>query len=102
MHAKNLGDVSVTGPARLCIKWVQGPPSAESQTVDGTEAIVSIKRSVVAVRPSENTYSSEQWPTFVVSVFNGTDNSVVFSTEDITASADNSPLKVFSYEYNVG
>ncbi len=65
---------------------------------DGTEAIVSKKRSVVAVRPSNNTHTSEQRPTFVVSVINGTDKPIVFSTENITASASGSPLKVFSYD----
>jgi hypothetical protein len=65
---------------------------------DGTEAVVSKKLSVVVVRPSTKTYTSEQRPTFVVSVFNGTDKPIVFSTENISASVDGSPLKVFSYD----
>lgn len=77
------------------------PVAAPDQQImykDGTEAIISKKRSVVAVRPSKNTYTSEQQPTFVVSVLNGTDKPIVFSTEDITASATGAQLKVFSYD----
>lgn len=73
-------------------------PDQQTMYKDGKEAIISKKRSVVAVRPSDNTYTSEQRPTFVVSVLNGTDKPIVFSTEDITASASGSPLKVFSYD----
>lgn len=73
-------------------------PDQQTMYKDGTEAIISKKRSVVTVRPSDNTYTSEQRPTFVVSVLNGTDKPIVFSTEDITASAAGSPLKVFSYD----
>lgn len=73
-------------------------PDQQTMYKDGTEAIISKKRSVVAVRPSTNTYTSEQRPTFVVSVLNGTDKPIVFSTENITASASGSALKVFSYD----
>ncbi|MBI4799771.1 MAG: hypothetical protein HY794_13795 [Desulfarculus sp.] len=65
---------------------------------DGTEAIISGKRSIVAVRPSANTYTSRQRPTFIVSVFNRADKPIVFSTEDISASVAGSPLKVFTYD----
>ena len=65
---------------------------------DGTEVILSKKRSVVAIRPSANTYRSEQRPTFVVSVLNTTDRPITFSTENIVASVGGAPLKVFTYE----
>lgn len=81
----------------LRVQPVAGPDQ-QTMYIDGTEAIVSKKRSVVAVRPSSNTYTSEQRPTFIVSVFNGTEKPIVFSTEDITASAAGTLLKVFSYD----
>lgn len=81
----------------LRVQPVAGPDQT-TMYKDGTEAIISKKRSVVVLRPSANTYTSEQRPTFVVSVLNGTDKPVVFSTEDITASVAGTPLKVFSYD----
>ncbi len=64
----------------------------------GTEVLLSRKQSTVAVRPSANSYTSEQRPTFVVSVLNGTDQPITFSTEDIVATTAGARLKVFSYE----
>src|SRR5262245_30696255 len=67
---------------------VQAVAGPEQTTMykNGTEMVLSKKRSVVAVRPSANTYTSEKRPTFIVSVLNGTDQPITFSTEDIAAS----------------
>ena len=64
---------------------------------EGVEAIISVKKTLVAIRPSSDTYSSENRPTIVVSVFNGTAEPFNLSTEDIHVSVDGQPLKVFTY-----
>lgn len=66
--------------------------------VDGTQSLISKGRSVVVVRPKHNTYTTKQRLTFLVTMRNGTDDPVVFSTENISAFAEGLPLKVFSYD----
>lgn len=65
---------------------------------EGTKTLISPKKSLVAIRPSTNTYQSVQRPVLVVSVLNGTDKPFNFSTEDIEVYVDNNPLKVFTYD----
>jgi len=65
---------------------------------EGVESVMSAKKALVAIRPLSNTYTSNVRPTIVVSVFNGTDTSFNFSTEDIQAFVDHKPLKVYTYE----
>jgi hypothetical protein len=65
---------------------------------EGTEMVISSKSSVVAMRPSTNTYTSTLRPTLVVSVFNHTDEPHVFSTENIEVFVNGDPVKVFTYD----
>ena len=59
---------------------------------------MSAKNSLVTIRPSANTFQSEQRPSLVVSVTNGTDESYNFSSDDIRASVNGQSVKVFTYE----
>lgn len=65
---------------------------------EGTEMIISSKSSVVAIRPSSNTYDSTLRPSLIVSVFNRTDKQHVFSTENVEVFADGEPIKVYTYD----
>lgn len=65
---------------------------------EGTKTLISPKKSLVAIRPSTNTYQSNQYPTLVVSVLNGTEKPYNFSTEDIEVDVNNKPIKVFTYD----
>jgi len=70
------------------------------QTVfqEGVGAILSKKRSIVEVRPSSTTYSSEKRPSFVITVFNGTDSPFNFSTENIKVYVDDIRHRIFTYD----
>ena len=65
---------------------------------EGTKTLIWPKNSLVAIRPSTNTYQSAQRPTLVVSVLNGTEKPFNFSTEDIDVYVDNKPIKVSTYD----
>ena len=65
---------------------------------DGVEAVLSPKISVVAIRPSTSTYTSDGRPKIIVSVLNGTDKPFNFSTENIRVNLDGEPHKVFTYD----
>lgn len=65
---------------------------------EGTKTLISAKNSLVAIRPSTNTYQSVERPTLVVSVSNGTEKPFNFSTEDMEVYVDNNPVKVFTYD----
>ena len=65
---------------------------------EGQEVVISPEKYIVAVKPATISYTSEQRPTFVVSVFNPTSDPIVFSTENIKASLGDQVLKVFTYE----
>ena len=65
---------------------------------EGTKTLISAKNSLVAIRPSANTYQSSQRPTLVVSVLNGTEKPFNFSTENIDAYVNGKPVKVFTYD----
>ena len=65
---------------------------------EGVEAVISPKNALVAIRPSTNTYSSDDRPTFVISVLNSTEESFNFSTEDVQVFVDGNPHKVFTYD----
>jgi hypothetical protein len=93
----------------LLISFLQGcattlrldPVAIEGQQEiyqEGTETLISAKNSLVAIRPSTNTYQSVQRPTLVVSVLNGTKKPFNFSTEDIDVYANGKPVKVFTYD----
>jgi hypothetical protein len=64
----------------------------------GTRTLISAKKSLVTIRPSANSYQSEQRPSLVVSVTNGTDESYNFSPNNISASVNGQSVKVFTYE----
>ena len=65
---------------------------------DGVETMLSKKKANVAVRSSTNTYSSDNRPTIIVSVFNKTNRSFNFSTENIKVFVDGKAHKVFTYD----
>jgi len=65
---------------------------------EGTKTLISAKKSLVAIRPSTNTYQSVERPTLVVSVLNGTEKPFNFSTEDMEVYVDSKPVKVFTYD----
>lgn len=101
---KSLYFILVTNTVLLngCASIVRVDPmaTAEQTTVfkNGTEAIVSKKRYVVAIRSSVNMYTSDNFPAFVVSFHNISDKPVTFSTENISAFIAGTGLRVFSYE----
>ncbi len=64
----------------------------------GIETLISAKQSLVAIRPSTNTYRSVQRPTLVVSVTNGTDEPYNFGTENISVLVNGQSVKVFTYD----
>lgn len=64
----------------------------------GTETLISAKESLVAIRPSTNSYQSVQRPSLVVSVTNGTDEPYNFGPENISASINGQSVKVFTYD----
>ncbi len=64
----------------------------------GTETLISAKQSLVAIRPSANSYQSVQRPSLVVSVTNGTDEQYNFGPENISASVNGQSVKVFTYD----
>ena len=64
----------------------------------GTETLISAKKSLVAIRPSANSYQSVQRPSLIVSVTNGTDESYNFGPENISASVNGQSVKVFTYD----
>ncbi len=83
---------------------ISGIPSDGQKSVfkDGRKTIISIKQNTVALAPDTKTVTSGQRGDFVIAVNNGTSQDILFSTEDVTASANtNGPftsLKVFSYD----
>lgn len=65
---------------------------------EGVETLVSAKKALVVIRPRSSTYSSNERPTFVIYVVNGTDTPFNFSTGDVRVLVDGSPHKVFTYK----
>ncbi len=63
---------------------------------EGIDAVVSEKKIRVTVRPSTDTYSSEDRPTLVVSVYS-TEEPFDFSTKNIQAFVDGNPHRIFTY-----
>lgn len=64
----------------------------------GIKTVVSKKNAIVAVRPSSETYASSGRPSFIISVYNGTDSDFDFSTSDIMVYVDGISHKVFTYD----
>lgn len=64
---------------------------------EGVDAVVSEKKVRVTVRPSTDTYSSEDRPTLVVSVY-CTEEPFNFSTKNIQVFVDGNPHRVFTYD----
>ncbi|MCP3688935.1 MAG: hypothetical protein GY784_11015 [Gammaproteobacteria bacterium] len=64
----------------------------------GVKNVISPKTALVAVRPTTSIYSSEDRPTFVVSVLNGTEKSFNFSTENIRVYVGGTPHQIFTYD----
>src|SRR5690606_28491869 len=100
---KRIGFVMILGCfLQSCASTLALMPQAleDQETIfqEGVEAIVSPKNSLVAVRPLARVYSSEERPTLVVSVLNGSDEPYDLSTENIHVSIDDHPHKVFTYD----
>jgi hypothetical protein len=77
------------------------PVAAEGQKEifqGGIETLISAKQSLVAIRPSDNTYQSEQRPSLVVTITNGTDEPYNFGPGNISASVNGQYVKVFTYD----
>jgi hypothetical protein len=70
-------------------------------TQENSEAIISHKKSSVALRPPPDGYSSEGRPMILVSVY-GTGKSFDFSTEDIQVFVDGKPHGLITYDEWVG
>lgn len=64
---------------------------------EGVDAVVSEKKVVVTVRPSTDTFSSEDRPTLVVGVY-CTENPFNFSPNNIEVFVDGNPHRVFTYD----
>ena len=64
---------------------------------DGSNAVISHKKSSVALRPPPDGYSLEGRPMIYVSVY-GTEKSFDFSTENIQAFVDGNPHRVLAYD----
>ena len=83
---------------------ISGIPSEGQKSVfkDGRKTLISIKQNSVAVAPDTETVTSGQRGDFVIAVNNGTSQDILFSTEDVTASANTNgqftSLKVLSYD----
>lgn len=94
----------------LCL-LIQGAVSAETTmnlvpqvlkgqkivTQENSKAIISHKKSSVALRPPPDGYSSEARPMILVSVY-GTGKSYDFSTEDIQVFVDGNPHRLLTYD----
>lgn len=63
---------------------------------EGVDAVVSEKKVLVTVRSSTDTYSSEDHPTLVVSVYS-TEKPFNFSPKNIEVFVDGNPHRVFTY-----
>jgi hypothetical protein len=70
-------------------------------TQENSEAIISHKKSSVALRPPPDGYSSEGRPMILVSVY-GIGKSFDFSTEDIQVFVDGKPHVLITYDTWVG
>jgi archaellum component FlaG (FlaF/FlaG flagellin family) len=69
----------------------------EQISQEGAKTVISQKKARVAIRPLTDTYSSEDRPTFVVSVY-GSEEPFNFSTEDIRVFVDGNRHRVFTYD----
>jgi len=69
----------------------------ETISKDGVEAVVSQKKARVTIQPSAGTYTSNDLPTIVVSVYGG-DETFDFSTEDIRIFVDGNPHGIVPYD----
>lgn len=83
---------------------ISGLPSEGQKTIfkDGRKTLISIKQNTVALAPNTETVTSGQRADFVIAINNGTSQDILFSTDDITATANTkgqlTTLKVFSYD----
>lgn len=83
---------------------LSGIPSEGQKAVfkDGRKTLISIKQNTVALAPDPETVTSGQRGDFVIAVNNGTSDDILFSTEDVSASAkidgQVTALKVYSHE----
>ena len=69
----------------------------EAISQEGIKAVISRKNARVTIRPSADTYSSEDRLTIVVSVY-GAEEPFNFSTRNIQAFVDGKPHRVFTYD----
>ncbi|ARM30715.1 hypothetical protein [Prosthecochloris sp. HL-130-GSB] len=101
---KKLLSITILGLLLLqgCASTLQLDPQAydgqEMIYQEGVEAIMSQKKALVAIRPEAITYSSEDRPTIVITVQNGTMKPFDFSTENVQVFVDGEPHKVFTYD----
>ena len=79
---------------------VKAQPAAEQSTyyLGGTQVIVSATANVVSIRPENLTFPSDEKPTFSVTAMNGQQIPLDFSTENISARLNGSPVHVLTYE----
>lgn len=83
---------------------ISGIPSEDQKSVfkDGRKTLISIKQNTVAIAPDTDTITSGQRGEFVLAVNNGTNNDILFSTDNVAAHVTTNgqliALKVFSYE----
>ena len=96
-------------PLLLLIALLQGcatplqfsPQAAEDQQLiyqQDVQTLLSSKKALVGLRTLTSRYRSNERPTLVVSVLNGTEQPFDFSTDDVRVLVDGQPLKVFSYD----
>jgi hypothetical protein len=69
----------------------------EQISQEGTKAVISQKKARVAIRPLTDTYSLEDRPAFVISVY-ATEEPFNFSTENIQVFVDDNRHRVFTYD----
>jgi archaellum component FlaG (FlaF/FlaG flagellin family) len=69
----------------------------ETISKDGVEAVISQKKVRVTIQPAVGTYTSQDRPTIVVSVYGG-EEAFNFSTEDIQVFVDGNPHGIIPYD----
>jgi len=65
---------------------------------EGTKSLISKKKIIVAIRPSKEIISTNVRPSFIVTVNNTSNESFVFSTENINVMFNGKKIKVFTYQ----
>ena len=83
---------------------ISGIPSVGQKSLfkDGREVLISVEKSTVAIAPEMKIVKNGRRGNFIVAINNGTNQEIIFSTNDVTAyfktNDEITSLKVFSYE----